>query len=52
MKWYDVVVEGYDKPLTAEQIAELFRKGRLRRTDGCREVGRGNGERLMSCSLF
>jgi hypothetical protein len=36
---YDLHVEGYHTPLTAEEIAELFRGGRLRRSDKCREVG-------------
>ena len=39
MKKYDLHVEGYHTPLTAEQIAELFRGRRLRRSDKCREVG-------------
>lgn len=39
MKKYDLHVEGYHTPVTAEQIAELFRGRRLRRSDKCREVG-------------
>jgi hypothetical protein len=39
VKWYEVAEEGYHTPLTAEQIEELFRAGRLRRTDACREAG-------------
>ena len=39
MTKYDLHVEGYHTPLTAEHIAELFRGGRLRRSDKCREVG-------------
>ena len=38
MKKYELHVEGYYSPLTADQIAELFRAGRLRRSDRCREV--------------
>ena len=39
MKKYDLHVEGYHTPLSAEHIAELFRAGRLRRSDQCRELG-------------
>lgn len=37
MKLYDLLVEGYHTPLTADQIAELFRAGRLQRHDPCKE---------------
>lgn len=39
MRRYELHVEGYHAPLTAEQIAELFRAKQVRRNDKCREVG-------------
>jgi hypothetical protein len=35
---YELQVEGYHTPLSPDQIAELYRAGRLRRADPCREV--------------
>jgi hypothetical protein len=39
VKWYELLVEGYHTPLSAEEIAKLYRAGRLRKTDPCREGG-------------
>jgi hypothetical protein len=38
VKLYELHVEGYHQPLSPEQIAELYRAGRLRRADPCREI--------------
>ena len=40
MKHYELLIEGYHTPLLATEVAALFRAGRLRRNDPCREVGR------------
>lgn len=39
MKLFDLLVDGYHTPRTAEDIAELFRAGRLRKDDPCRIAG-------------
>ncbi len=39
MSQYEIHVEGYFTPLTADKISELFAAGRLRRNDPCRKVG-------------
>lgn len=39
MKLYELLVEGYHTPLSAEEIAKLYSAGRLRKTDPCREAG-------------
>jgi hypothetical protein len=36
---YDLFVDGYHTPRSAEDIAELYRAGRLRKTDPCRVSG-------------
>lgn len=39
MKLYDLLVDGYHSPRSAEDIANLFRAGRLRKNDPCRATG-------------
>jgi hypothetical protein len=39
VKFYELQVEGYHTPLSPDQIADLYRAGRLRNNDPCREVG-------------
>lgn len=39
MKFYELQVEGYRTPLSPDQIADLYRAGRLRNNDPCREIG-------------
>jgi hypothetical protein len=39
VKFYELQVEGYHTPLSPDQIADLYRAGRLRNSDPCREVG-------------
>ena len=39
MKFYELQVEGYHTPLSPDQIADLYRAGRLRNNDPCREIG-------------
>ena len=38
MKFYELQVEGYHTPLSPDQIADLYRAGRLRNSDPCREI--------------
>jgi Tfp pilus assembly protein PilN len=38
VKFYELQVEGYHTPLSPDQIADLYRAGRLRNNDPCREV--------------
>jgi hypothetical protein len=40
VKLYDLMAEGYHTPLSAPQIADLFRAGRLLRNDPCKEIGK------------
>ena len=40
VKSYDLLVDGYHTPLTSAHIAALFRSGRLRKNDPCKEVGK------------
>jgi hypothetical protein len=39
VKFYELQVEGYHTPLSPDQIADLYRAGRLRNNDPCREIG-------------
>jgi hypothetical protein len=39
VKLYDLLVDGYHTPRSAEDIANLFRAGRLRKEDRCRVTG-------------
>ena len=39
MKFYELQVEGYHTPLSPDQIADLYRAGRLRNNDPCRDMG-------------
>jgi hypothetical protein len=39
VKLYDLLVDGYHTPRSAEDIAELYRAGRLRKSDRCRVSG-------------
>jgi hypothetical protein len=39
VKLYDLLVDGYHTPRSAEDIAELYRAGRLRKSDPCRVSG-------------
>ncbi|MDP9098154.1 MAG: hypothetical protein M3N48_04075 [Verrucomicrobiota bacterium] len=39
MKFYELQVEGFHTPLSPDQIADLYRAGRLRNNDPCREIG-------------
>jgi hypothetical protein len=39
VKFYELQVEGYHNPLSPDQIADLYRAGRLRNNDSCREIG-------------
>jgi hypothetical protein len=39
VKKYDLLVDGYHTPLSADVIAGLYRAGRLRKNDPCREAG-------------
>jgi len=39
VKFYELQVEGYHTPLSPDQIADLYRAGRLRNSDPCREAG-------------
>jgi hypothetical protein len=43
---YELQVEGYHTPLSPDQIAELYRAGRLRRADPCREINSCNWRTL------
>ena len=39
VKLYDLLVEGYHTPRSAEDIADLYQAGRLRKDDRCRVTG-------------
>jgi len=39
VKFYELQVEGYHTPLSPDEIADLYRAGRLRNNDPCREIG-------------
>jgi hypothetical protein len=39
VKLYDLLVDGYHTPRSAEDIADLYRAGRLRNSDPCRVTG-------------
>jgi hypothetical protein len=39
VKLYDLLVDGYHTPRSAEDIADLYHAGRLRRNDPCRVTG-------------
>ncbi|MEP6673411.1 MAG: hypothetical protein ABJF10_29960 [Chthoniobacter sp.] len=39
MKLYEILLDGYHTPLPSEEIRTLFKAGRLRRSDPCKEVG-------------
>lgn len=40
MNLYDILAEGFHTPLTAVEIADLFRAGRLGRNDPCKSVAK------------
>lgn len=42
VKSYELLVEGYHTPLSADAIADLYRAGRLRKSDPCRDAGSQN----------
>jgi hypothetical protein len=39
VKFYEVMVDACSGPLAAEEIVQLFREGKIRRSDPCRELG-------------
>lgn len=46
VKLYDLLVDGYHTPRSAEDIADLYHAGRLRKNDPCRVTGTENWKTL------